>query len=202
MPPAGDEPARVPWGLICLALLGIVIVLLAGVYFYQAEEDRIKEDAVSDLTAIALLKTGQIADWRNDQLYHARVVSASSFFVLGAERFIASPNDADREMILTRFREMNSSRHYRNILLVDPQGEVRLSLDPSVGSVHDTVKQDLPVVLKTGEATLTEFHVIPGTMHPHLDLIAPLVTETDGVRTPVGAVVLAIDPADFLYPLV
>ena len=202
MPPAGDEPARVPWGLICLALLGIVIVLLAGVYFYQAEEDRIKEDAVSDLTAIALLKTGQIADWRNDQLYHARVVSASSFFVLGAERFIASPTDADREMILTRFREMNSSRHYHNILLVDPQGEVRLSLDPSVGSVHDTVKQDLPVVLKTGEATLTEFHVIPGTMHPHLDLIAPLVTETDGVRTPVGAVVLAIDPADFLYPLV
>ncbi len=202
MPPAGDEPGRAPWGLICLALLGIVIVLLAGVYFYQAEEDRIKEDAVSDLTAIALLKTGQIADWRNDQLYHARVVSASSFFVLGAERFIASPTDADREMILTRFREMNTSRHYHNILLVDPQGEVRLSLDPSVGSVHDTVKQDLPVVLKTGEATLTEFHVIPGTMHPHLDLIAPLVTETDGVRTPVGAVVLAIDPADFLYPLV
>ncbi|MFA4825557.1 MAG: PAS domain S-box protein [Methanoregula sp.] len=49
---------------------------------------------------------------------------------------------------------------------------------------------------------MTDFHYVPGSDHIHLDVIAPLARKSNGAGKPVGAVLLSIDPEDFLYPLI
>jgi|GEM_PF-797895 len=202
MPPPGESPSAVPRGLIITFVFLVIAIIGAGYLFYQSQEQQITDKVTQDLTTIALLKGDQIAAWREDRLYDARVISSGPFFIEGADHFLTQGDNESREKILTRFREMNTSPHYQNVLLVDPEGNVRLSLDPAITSVSPVLKTQVTDSLKTGTATMADFNRVPGTNHIHLDVIAPLVTKVDGSEKPIGAVLLSIDPDDFLYPLI
>ena len=202
MPPAGGPPDADNRGLIITIVLLFIVILGTGIFFYQSQEKQIKDRITSDLTAIATLKANQIAVWRADRLYDAQVISSGAFFIEGADHYLTYGDDESREKILSRFREMKTSPHYDNILLVDPQGNVRLTLDPSVTSIQPSVIEQVDASLKNGDAVLTDFPTMPGLHHIHLNVIAPLTMKTNGSEKRVGAVILSINPDDFLYPLV
>jgi PAS domain S-box-containing protein len=202
MPPPGEPPHVLPRGLFIAAILLFIVIIATGIIFYQSQEQQIKDRVTHDLTAIATLKADQIALWREDRLFDARVISAGAFFTEGGDHFLTYGDDESREKILSRFREMNASPHYDNALLVDPQGNVHLSLDPAITSLHPSVKTQINKSLERGTATLTDFHRIPGTGQIRMEVVAPLILKTDGSEKPVGAVVLSIDPDEFLYRLV
>ncbi|MDP3564200.1 MAG: PAS domain S-box protein, partial [Methanoregula sp.] len=85
---------------------------------------------------------------------------------------------------------------------VDTRGNVRLSLDPLVTSLEPSLTAEVNASLQSGDAVLTDFHRMPGSPHTHLYAIAPLAQKTAGSKRAVGAVLISIDPDDFLYPLV
>ena len=49
---------------------------------------------------------------------------------------------------------------------------------------------------------ITDLHVGPADLPPHIDVVAPLFSETDKTKNPNGAVILQIDARQFLYPLI
>jgi PAS domain S-box-containing protein len=202
MPPAGESPDAIPRGLIIAVVILFLAILAAGVLFYQSQQEQITIQVANDLTAISNLKADQIAVWREDRLFDARVVSSSSFFTEGADHYLTHGDNESREKILSRFEEMNASPHYDNVLLVDTRGNVRLSLDPLVTSLDPSLTAEVNASLQSGDAVLTDFHRMPGSPHIHLYAIAPLAQKTAGSKRAVGAVLLSIDPNDFLYPLV
>ncbi|MDO9550495.1 MAG: PAS domain S-box protein [Methanoregula sp.] len=202
MPTPGELPYPVPRGMIIVIILLLIAVITAGFVFYQSQEQQIKDTEIKDLTSIALLKSNQIAGWRQNRLYDGQVISSSPFFINGVDHYLTF-NDADsRDNILERFREMNVSPLYDNIQLVDQTGTVRLSLNPSDTSVHPQVIDQLNASLQSGDPVLTDLYWASDTQSPHMDLIAPLLVRRGDRSVPVGAVVYSIDPNDFLYPLI
>ncbi|PKL58341.1 MAG: hypothetical protein CVV34_02795, partial [Methanomicrobiales archaeon HGW-Methanomicrobiales-5] len=188
--------------MIIVIILLFIAVITAGFVFYQSQEQQIKDAEIKDLTSIALLKSNQIAEWRQNRLYDGQVISSSPFFINGVDHYLTF-NDADsRDNILERFRDMNVSPLYDNVLLVDQNGTVRLSLNPSVTSVHSQVIDQLNASLRNGDPVLTDLYWASGTQGPHMDLIAPLLARRGDRSVPVGAVVYSINPDDFLYPLI
>ena len=202
MPPAGVPPDADPRGMILAIVILLLVILGTGILFYQSQEGQIKAGVTSDLTAIQTLKGDQIAAWRQDRLYDARGLSSSAFFIEGVNHYLTYGDDESKNTILRRFREMNTSPHYDNVLLVDFNGTVRLSLDPSVTSLQPPVTDLVNTSLRSGTVALTDFYRIPGSSRASMDVIAPLSMTRAGVSEPVGAVLLSINPEGFLYPLV
>jgi len=202
MPPAGDPPDNPPYGLIVAMLLLFLAILLGGALMYQAQEEQITGQVTRDLTGIASLKAGQIAVWREDRLFDARVLSSSLFLIEGVDHYLRHGDPESREKILGRFREMNTSFHYQNVVFVDPDGEVRLSLDSGVTMIAPDIREMVVESVRTRNATFTDFYHSPQTGQIHIDVIAPLMLDHDGTSLPVGAVILSIDPEEFLYPYI
>jgi PAS domain S-box-containing protein len=202
MPPSGEPRYTTPRSLIIAIVILFIAIVAAGVLFYQSQEQQVKDQVTSDLTAIAKLKADNIVVWRADRLFDARVISAGAFFTEGSDHFLTYGDNESREKILIRFQEMNASPHYYNALLVDPQGIVHISLDPDVTSIPPSIIAQVNASLMSGDPILTDIYEIPGTHSLRLDVIAPLTAKIDGSEKPVAAVLLSINPDDFLYPLI
>ncbi|RPI37516.1 MAG: PAS domain S-box protein, partial [Methanoregulaceae archaeon] len=202
MPPAGMPPYANPRGMILAIVILLLVILGTGILFYQSQEGQVKERVTRDLTAIQTLKGDQIAAWRQDRLYDARVLASSAFFIEGVDHYLTYGDDESKNTILRRLREMNTSPYYDNIVLVDSNGTVRMSLDPSVTSIQPPVMYLVNTSLRSGTVALTDFYRVPGSPHASLDVIAPLIVNQRGKNEPVGAVLLSINPDGFLYPLI
>ena len=202
MTPEGEPSDTIPRGMMIIVVIFFIAIVAAGLYFYQSQEYEIKDGVTTDLSSIATLKADQIAAWREERLFDERAISSETFFIGGVDHFLTYGDNESREMILSRFRGMNLSPYYDNVLLVDPQGNVRLSLDPAITSVQPLVKAQMNESLMKGDAILTDFYQVSGTHRTHLDVISPLLITINGSEKPVGAILLSINPDDFLYPLV
>jgi PAS domain S-box-containing protein len=202
MPLAGKPPDVSSRGLIAAIIVALFIITAAGTFIYQSQEEQIRKQVTGDLTAIGHLKSGQISTWREDRLNDARVISSSAFFIEGADHYLTYGDEESREKILIRFREMNESYHYDNVMLLNAQGDVRVSLDPAITSIQPAVLAKVNESLKNGTVAFIDFYRKPGSQGIRLGVIAPLVMKTDGHNKPVGAVLLSVNPDEFLYPLV
>jgi PAS domain S-box-containing protein len=187
--------------IIAIVIL-LIVIITSGIYFYQSQEQQIKDSVSDDLSYVATLKANQITAWRQERLFDERGISSETYFIKIVDHYLTYGDNESREIILSRFRGMNLTQYYYNILLVDLQGNVRLSLDPSVTSIPPIIKTQVNESLKSGDPVLTDFYRMPGSHPIQMDVISPLLINTDGSEKAVGAVLLSIDPNDFLYPLV
>jgi two-component system, cell cycle sensor histidine kinase and response regulator CckA len=202
MPPAGEPEHIVPWGIAGAVALLFVLILAAGALFYHSQEQQTTDSVSSELSSIALLKANQIAEWRSERLGDAAVLSRNRLFIDGVKEYLTSPDPARQQKILTLFSQINTSYHYRNVRLVDHEGRVKASLDPSDTQISPWLGTALAESLAGHNATLTD--LTPGTDDgsPRMYAIAPLIVMENGRTDMVGAVILTIDPATDLYPLV
>ena len=118
-------------GLAMLALIG------GGYWFYLYQEQHLRQNSEANLQAAAQLKVNQIAEWRSEQLRDAAAIMESIFLTEAVERWFANPQSELAGKILSRFRAMQELFHYRDVMLVDRDGQVRLSLSKHLGPLHD-----------------------------------------------------------------
>jgi len=194
-----ESSSRWLMGGLAAAVLG---VLACGVWFYRAEEQDARLEAERQLRSIAELKVDQIAQWRAERLADAAVLMDSPLFVEGVARWMATPQAEDRENILSRFRALQKHYHYRDVVLVDAGGRVRLCANGHLGPLHEEASQALAAALRERRPVLTDLHVAPDAPVPHLGVVAPLFAHDGKTPKPVGAVILHADVQHFLYPLI
>ena len=188
---------------LAASLAAATLLLLAGGgWFYRTQERHLRIRAEKELQAIAELKVGQIAAWRADQLAEAGELMSSAFFIEGVARAMASRQVGAAREIRNRFRSLQEHYNYTDVLLVDMGGKVCLSLAGRRGPLHAEAAQALSAALRDRKAVLTDLHAGAEDSTPHLGVIAPLSPGGGSARGPIGAVILQIDPRQFLYPLI
>jgi two-component system cell cycle sensor histidine kinase/response regulator CckA len=204
---SNEEPARAsrsrslpPRWLLVGVGLALACLLGGGIWFLLVQENHLKRGAEAELQTIARLKVDQIVQWRTERLGDAAVLAQNPFFVDGVRRWLAAPQAAEAAPILGWFRSLQEYYHYSDILFVDAQAHVQLSLSGSRGALHAEAAEALAASLRDGRALLTDLHVGPEGLPPHLDAIAPVFTG-DG-REPLGGLVLRSDARQFLYPMI
>ncbi len=185
---------RAALGLAALALLA------GGAWFLRAQEQELRRDTEADLGAIARVKVDQIALWRAERLTDAAVIAENPFLIETVARWLAAPRAEDTDQILTHFGSLQQHYDYYDVLLIDAEGQVRLSLDGYVGPLHDQAAQALATALADRQPALSPLHAGPGDLPPHVDAVAPLLPPETG--KPLGAILLQSDARQFLYPLI
>jgi PAS domain S-box-containing protein len=186
---------------LAIALVTVVF-LVAGYLFYHFREQQMRQRVESELSITAQLKAGEIAHWREERLLDADMLRRSPFFIEGVEKFMASPSDTEaKDKVLARLAGIGESYPYQNILLVGVNGNVLLNLNYSVYRLSDMALSQLAVAFEEHKTVMTDFHYPPDSNSPQMDVIAPLFSWGADSQPAIGAVVLCIDPAQYLYPL-
>jgi PAS domain S-box-containing protein len=192
-------PGRLKF-VIAFALLA----LMAGwFWFYKAQEKAARVRVEEQLSSIGKLKAEEIAKWRAERLGDAGVLSESPNIGRLVERFLSGADgqkEAETEL-LTRFDSLRRNYGYDDIILADTEGHVALALsgrkDPHMG--FTTVLNE---TFKLGKPAVLDIHADDTHAKPHVSFIAPIMSNDETYKRPLGAIVLICDASRFLFPLI
>ena len=185
--------------ILCLAVVGLAG---AGTWFYFSEERQLRRNAEAALQAIADLKVNQISEWREERLGDAAVIMESPFLNEAVVQWLSNPRREIAEKILKRFGSYKAHYRYMNVMLVDRNGKVRLTLDPHTDSLAEEAAGALSQALREQRPVLTDLHESMVGIPPHVDVIAPLLPTKASEHESAVAVIAQMDATQLLYPLI
>ncbi|HQP97307.1 MAG TPA: PAS domain S-box protein [bacterium] len=177
-------------------------LLVGGAWFYRVQEQAMRRRAERELTSIAHLKVNQVVAWREERLGDAVLLSKRSFLLERLSVWLENPDDPGREKFLADFSALQQHEGYANIILVDPDGQMRLALKPPSEFGGSECKSYLDIALRERKAVFTDIHAEANNRTPHISVIAPLFVDPEHTQRLLGAVILIIDISKFLYPLI
>lgn len=181
---------------IALALVGPLI----GFGIVRMHGPQMERETFDNLRAIADLKATQIENWITERLGDGAALTESKGFVARVAELQRSGSAKESDTIRIRLELLIKGMGYESIVLLDAAGAPVMSL----GEAHSFSEETLQLT----QAALADGAVRRGRLHfdadrhTHIDFIAPLLHEAAGQRRPVGAVLLHMDPARFLFPYI
>lgn len=189
--------------LVLVFLLLALVIGAAGYKYYTMQQLHIKKGIQDELSAITDLKVDQLAAWRKERIGDAETITRNNIFPSIVRQFIIAPGSANlKQDLLEWMKALKDIYGYRSVTLIDTRGRVRLSTDSPVRTVGPHAKQLITESLRAQSVLLSDFVKSPLADYPHLNLAAPLVLRQGRSSIPVGAVLMRIDAAQFLYPLI
>jgi two-component system, cell cycle sensor histidine kinase and response regulator CckA len=189
-----------PWmmGILTMAL----VALLGGTtWFYRAEKSATLQQAEYQFAAIAELKVGQITAWRSERLGDAAVLTEDPILAEVAAHFLADHKSVSADELRRHFLSLQKHNHYADILMVDPEGSVRLSLSGDA-TIQTGCATALAEAMSERKPVFTDLYTEAHLPAPHISVIAPIFAGEVQTSPVLGAIILVNDATQFLYPLI
>ena len=114
-------------GLVAVLSVLMLGIVAAGVGFLAVQKRHLRTELESRLLAIAQLKVSQIVQWRAERLAEATVQAESPFMSSAVDRWMESPTPELTESLRSRLSSFQRHYQYREALLTDLDGKVRLN---------------------------------------------------------------------------
>ncbi|MBK9796519.1 MAG: PAS domain S-box protein [Holophagaceae bacterium] len=183
--------------------LGIGLLVLAGGSFYlRGQLQQVRAQAQEELKAISLLKARQIGAWYGERRGNAERIAHGALMQGQLRRFLAQGPQAPPEADIQAWMGALQQGTYRRVVLFDGQGRVRLSAPAEAAPTPaDLDAEEVQTALAAKDVFIRDLHRHPGKADIHLSFWVPILA---GAAKPgaAGALLLQVDPRQFLYPLV
>ena len=204
--PAATRPrssALGRWGL----LLSLVVALgIAGSVYTKQQNLDARQAVEREVSTIADLKAAQIANWWRERRSDAEVVFKTPMIQARALEFLSGSAPAGQDLLawMEMRRELN---HYRQLILYDARGKPLLSAPPNSSLPNTARDQDFQAALRARDILTTDLHTYgeaAGGQRPliTLSLWIPMGVKPGTDASAEGALLIEIDPYQFLYPLI
>jgi PAS domain S-box-containing protein len=196
--PSGSFSAGFYAVLSFLFLAAVIITL--GTLYYQTYATHFRQEAGSNLLAIADLKINELSQWRKERMGDGEVFYNNPVFSRLVRRFFEKPGDDDaREQLQSWLGKVQGYYQYEKVFLLDTHAVERLSI-PAGGVATGDIPEHVVSALDSGRVTLMGIHRHTSDHPIILGVLVPVFHEADPHR-PLGVLVLQIDPNHHLYPL-
>lgn len=175
---------------------------IAGVWYYAVQRERAKLNNGSQLSAIAALKADEISRWREERLADARIVIDTPFIAQLVRQCFEHPLEPHPMQEMLKWMESYKDQYdYYSVSLLNVEGTIRLSIPEGEQTDEELLKR-FSEVMHTKRPYLCDLEQSETVTVPHLDLIIPIFITGEGDGAPpVGALLLRIDPHEFLFRL-
>jgi PAS domain S-box-containing protein len=194
--------SRVSWLFLLVFLLLAVGITATGYLYYRSYERNYRTEVERQLSAIADLKVGELAQWRKERLADAGVLFKNAAISDLVRRVLENPEDADAPRQLQMwFGQYRTHLYYDGVRLLDAQGVNRLAVPAGAAPSSATLVQGAAAVLRSGQVAMLDFYRNDDDQRIYLAVLVPILDAPEANR-PLGVVVLQIDPATYLYPLI
>jgi PAS domain S-box-containing protein len=193
---------KVPWYPILIFLIFSVCILGIGYLYFQKQETYLKAEKQNELNAIIALKIEQIISWRQERIDYAMTVMNDPFFAIPVKNFISGKAPAQlKRQILARMTAL-ASYQYKSLALVDPQGNLKLAVPESSKPLNPYLQSLALRAMAARQVIFSDLYLDEGS-RVMLSVLAPIVfINKNNERISVGAVLMKIEPYQFLYPLI
>ena len=203
MPPVIKESPGPPKGLsarvLILVLCAVTVAAVIGIVFrYRTQKQAIEQEIYKQLLAVADLKVSEISDARRRWEGEARVLMGDT--VAGAMQRLASgsASPAEREQVRSRLAEVSLDFRYAGAILTDSHGNPVLSVGRVFGDTGH-LRQIAEETVRTNAIVFRDMREGAPSEPVHMGMNVPLRASPGAA--PFGALLLSIDPAVRLFPL-
>jgi PAS domain S-box-containing protein len=192
-----------PWALIALFFVISISVIAVGFLYHNNQKKTLLSEKQLELSAISDLKIRQISQWRGERIGDGAFLGENILMVRKFSELLKNPtNETLRDDILQTLKSLTANFDYKNALLFDPIGNVRLAYPNQDNLVGDHLKPLLPEIIKHRKVVLSDLHRANLVSFVHLDLIVPLIDRSMNDTLILGLLALRIDPKKILFPLI
>jgi PAS domain S-box-containing protein len=191
----------VPWALLLIFLLLLSAITASGYFYYQKQGKNVLQEQQAQLQAIADLKVAEIGLWLKERMGNARLIMENPLLSTELLAYLRNPAPGPRAQAIRDWMEsLRRNYHYQNILLLGNSGEIILALNERFpfSFIGDAAGDALEATRRLKSVVVSDLHLSAEVPFPHLDLTVPLADE----NRITGFVLLRIDPAEYLYPLI
>ena len=195
------RPRKIPWHLILIFLLLSLGILGTGYFFYDYQLSSLKQEKLNELKTIADLKITQNVEWRYERLADASVIKEDPFLATRVNDFLKGNANPELKTEITHRLKALLVYHYQNIILIDPQGRVRLSVLGEEQSLGAYVRNLALKAMQTRKTVFSDFYRSDGSQVVRLSILVPIVLSQGTEKISVGAVLIQID-THLLYSLI
>lgn len=177
-------------------------LIAGGFWFYRVQEAALRQEIEERLAAIAQVNSERVAQWRRDQWLDAALLAENPFLGDGLTRLWNNPDNELADDIDNYLRRVQREHDYADILIVDPDGRVRHSLEQQTElSPFFAAAVEQAMLLKE-RVFVDELGMMNGGAP--FATVAPLYTpDDDGADAqPSGVLILVNDVMRHLFPLI
>ena len=197
--PEADEGTSIL--LVVVAALAAAGVASGGRLYYQSYARHFRAAAESEISAVAALKVSELTTWRAERIGDANAFFDNASFATLVRRWLDHPADRQAEGALRDWLgSIRKSYSYDRVSLLDARGIRRLSVPATREPLETAVQQQARYVQRSKQVTFVDFFREGPTRPIHLAVLAPILYGGD--RRPIGAVVMRIDPEQYLFPFI
>src|SRR5450759_1464955 len=191
------------WPLLVLFFVIIVGAIVIGLVYYNYQKKTLLTEKQLELSAISYLKIRQISQWRLERIGDGRFLGENQLLVKKFLEYLKNPADLPlRNDILQSLKSLVENFDYKNALLIENNGNVKLVYPGKDTLIGDNLMLLLPEIIKEHKIVLTDLHKDTQVSFVHLDLIVPLLDRSHNDTLVMGLLILRIDPQKVLYPLI
>jgi diguanylate cyclase (GGDEF)-like protein/PAS domain S-box-containing protein len=194
------------WPPLIIFLVFVAAISVTGFVVYGRIARAARTHAEQTLGAIAELKVRQIRDWMDERHRNAEHAGDEEMAgETGAWLARGAPEDETARHLRARLASLQSQGRWSTIFVVDRRGDIRLALGPGDGySLMPGARARALAAMQANEIAFWDFHSERelGDSHIEFGFMAPLSVESGAAARVVGAVVMDMEPATYLYPLI
>src|ERR1017187_3225121 len=197
------EERRVAYPLVLIFAILSLGIVVGGTFYYRSYERQFRTGIESQLSAIADLKAGELAQYRKERLGDAATFFQNAAFSGLVRRFFDNPEDAAAQEQLRTWLDkyQNQTDHYDRVFLLDTQGVERMSTPVTAAPDSTVVSRLVAAVLQSRMIAFQDFHRNEHDQRIYLTLLVPILDGPDYSRA-LGVLALRVDTATYLYPFI
>ena len=183
-------------------LLFAVGIGASGFWYYSAQRKGRLVEAERQLSAIADLKSHEIAKWRQERMADAVGIVSNPFFTPQLRSIMDAPASPEAKAgLLVWMESLRKTNGYSKILLLDAQARTLLETEnPADPALDEATRRAAETALRESRPALSDLHFAGEGGTIRMDVFAP-VSKAAGAAA-LGVFVFRIDPYQYLYPLV
>ena len=189
--------------LLKLFVLFVALAMIApitGVVVLQVYSPQLKQEAYSNLEAIAKLKSSQIENWLSERQSDAQALAANQIFAEQIRQYLQHRDARRQALIMSNLSAIKNAHGYDDILLLNTNGQLMLT-QADYEDMTPTLKEQIRK--SVANRTVQRGELYRGKNgQVHIIWAEPIfVSDTNGLHS-VAIVLFKVSAQDFLYPLI
>ncbi|MDH7515534.1 MAG: PAS domain S-box protein [Bacteroidota bacterium] len=185
-------------------IMGLSVVVFGGggVIIYSSLVHAERDEQIDILSTILSERKKAVVHWYFERYGDTRYLTDNPVFVEVSGKSISDAfPERRKERIRRTIEPMFGNKHFRSISYFDASGTCLVRFGAGDESVFETVRRRSLAVLSGDHPSFVE---LPRDAlgKPRFCFVAPIRRAEAGARKPVAAVILEVDPAHELYPIV
>jgi PAS domain S-box-containing protein len=195
------ESSKFHWYLILIFVILSIGILTTGYLYYKNQENYLAKEKQQELVAIIALKIEQIISWRQERIDYASTIMDDPFLAIRIRDFIKGrTNPRLKKQIIERLTAL-ATYQYQSLTLIDPQGNVRLSVSTLKEGLTPYVKSLASQAMQTQKVVFSDLYLDEDSK-VMLNVLTPLLVMQGKEKVTIGVISIKIEPYQFLYPLI